>query len=484
MIDKIYKPVPANSLALFRILFGVIMLWEVYRYFHYGWIERYWVRPAMNFTYEGFSWVTPLSADGMVLLFVVMGVLAFFVTIGFLYRFSAALLFVIFTYTFLLEQARYLNHFYLVMLISFLMIFLPAHRKYSVDSKLFSKIKYNRVPKWSVWVLQFQIGIVYLFGGIAKINRDWLSGSPMDMWLPRRSDFPLIGSLFEHYETALFMSYSGLILDLVALPLLMIRKTRPWIFAGLILFHFMNDKIFTIGIFPWFMIGALTIYLPTTWPKDLYRYLTTLSPTQKQMWITVALLGGLTGSWFHESIALVPFSISAVMLVILVWDFLVNPAEETHLTLDEPGFRKSGWVAAGLALWMFIQITVPLRHLAIPGNPSWTEEGHRFAWHMKLRSKSCVEQFYLLDRESGERRAVNGMPFLESWQRSKVSARPQLVIQYASFLSEIYDNQPVYADIRCSLNGGEEQRLLDPDRDLTQVTFHDWKQNDWIYRYD
>jgi len=30
---------------------------------------------------------------------------------------------------------------------------------------------------------------------------------------------------------------------------------------------------------------------------------------------------------------------------------------------------------------------VPLRHLLYPGYVSWNEQGHRFAWQMKLRDK-------------------------------------------------------------------------------------------------
>ncbi|WP_069130264.1 HTTM domain-containing protein [Rhodohalobacter halophilus] len=174
--------------------------------------------------------------------------------------------------------------------------------------------------------------------------------------------------------------------------------------------------------------------------------------------------------------------ISAFIFVVLIWDFHINPDEETYLKLDNPKISKSNWIVAGVAVWIIIQVAVPLRHYTIPGDPSWTEEGHRFAWHMKLRSKSCIEQLYVENRESGELQEVNGMPFLESWQRDKVSARPQMVIQYASYLSRLFDDQPVYADIQCSLNGGEERTLLDPGVDLTQVTFKDWKQNDWIKR--
>ena len=56
----LFNPVDISFLVFFRILFGGIMLWEVYRYFTYGWIRRYYVEPALTFTYYGFSWVKPI----------------------------------------------------------------------------------------------------------------------------------------------------------------------------------------------------------------------------------------------------------------------------------------------------------------------------------------------------------------------------------------------------------------------------------------
>lgn len=481
--ESLFKPVHIGSLVAFRVLFGLVMLWEVYRYFDRGWITRYWVDPAFNFKYEWFEWVVPLSADGMVLLFYLLGLLSVFITIGLFYRVSAGLFFLLFTYTFLLEQARYLNHFYLVMLISFIMTLLPAHRAFSVDAYLFPKHRSNVVPYWTVLTLQLQIGLVYFFGGIAKLNMDWLTGSPMDSWLPRRSDFPVIGEYFEISEVTLFVSYSGLLLDLLALPLLIIRKTRPWMALALVFFHLMNDRLFTIGIFPWFMIAALTIYLPPSWPKDLTRYLSGRPFNTKLFLVAVGLMGAYIGAWFHESISTLPFLVSFMITIILIWDFHENPNGYRNQTSSAVKIPFSRAVVAGLSIWFLLQIFIPMRHVVIPGNPSWTEEGHRFAWHMKLRSKSCNEQFYVEHRETGDKLVVGGMPFLENWQRRKVSARPQLVKQYAMYLSRLNDDQPVYADIECSLNGGPYRQLIDPNVDLTKVTFHDWKKNDWILRY-
>ena len=479
-MKKLFYPVHAGSLVAFRILFGLVMLWEVYRYFDRGWIERYWVKPVFNFKYEWLEWVHPLSADGMTLVFYLLGILSVTITVGLFYRASVILFFLIFTYTFLLDQARYLNHFYLIILVSFLLAVVPAHRGYSVDAWLFPKLRKAVVPYWSVCLMQFQIGIVYFFGGVAKLNADWLSGSPMDAWLPRRSDFPLVGEYFEFPEFVFFISYSGLLLDLLALPLLLYRKTRPYMAVALVLFHFTNDRLFTIGIFPWFMIAALTIFLPPSWPRDLMNYLLRKSMNQKLFLTAVGFSVAFMGLWFHEGYSILPFLIAFMITIVLVWDFHKNPAVTEKLfngnTVKKPGV----FLVTGLSLWVMFQLLIPMRHVVIPGNPSWTEEGHRFAWHMKLRSKSCNEQFYVEHRESGERIAVQGMPFLENWQRRKVSGRPQMVIQYASFLSEINHGQPVYADIECSLNGAPYRQLIDPDVDLTRVKFRDWKKNDWI----
>ena len=58
-------------------------------------------------------------------------------------------------------------------------------------------------------------------------------------------------------------------------------------------------------------------------------------------------------------------------------------------------------IVAGLALWLAVQILVPLRHLLYPGNVSWTEQGHRFAWMMKLRDKDAEASFTVRDPATG-----------------------------------------------------------------------------------
>ena len=167
------------------------MLWETYRYFTYGWITRYFVEPVVTFPYYGFSWLKPWPGRGMYIHFFVLGLAAACVMAGFLYRIATPVFFLAFTYFFLLDQTRYLNHFYLVCLISFLMCFLPANRAFSVDALLRRKIRSDVVPAWTLWLLRAQVGIPYFFGGIAKLNRDWiLGGEPMRTWLHPLTESP------------------------------------------------------------------------------------------------------------------------------------------------------------------------------------------------------------------------------------------------------------------------------------------------------
>src|SRR5215217_7015607 len=220
LCGALFNPVDISFLVFFRILFGGIMLWEVYRYFTYDWITRYYVEPAVTFTYYGFSWVKPWPGPGMYIHFFVLGLAAAGVMVGFVYRIAAPVYFLAFTYSFLLDQTRYLNHFYLVCLISFLMCFLPAERAFSVDALLRRKIRSDVVPAWTLWLLRAQIGIPYFYGGIAKLNSDWMyGGEPMRIWLSPLTKMPALGHIFASDFVIYSFVIGGLLIDLLVVPL-------------------------------------------------------------------------------------------------------------------------------------------------------------------------------------------------------------------------------------------------------------------------
>ncbi len=204
------------------------MLWHVWRYFSSGEIESLYITPKFHFSYWGFEWVRPWPGIGMYLHFFVMGLLAAAILVGLHYRVCTVLFWLAFTYQFLLDKCLYQNHYYLISLISFLLIFLPAHRAASLDAWLRPAIRSDVVPAWTLWLLRAQIGIPYFFGGIAKLNPDWLRCEPMRQGMaePHRTGIPLIGQWFTQEWMVVLFSYGGLLLDLCIVPLLLWRRTR------------------------------------------------------------------------------------------------------------------------------------------------------------------------------------------------------------------------------------------------------------------
>lgn len=435
----LFEPVDISFLVFFRIVFGGILVWEVYRYFTRGWIGRYFVEPVVNFTYYGFSWVKPWPGRGMYIHFFVLGLAAACVMAGFLYRIAAPVLFVTFTYFFLLDQTRYLNHFYLVCLVSLLMCFLPAERAFSVDALLRRNIRSDVVPAWTLWLLRLQVGIPYFFGGIAKLNSDWLrGGEPMRIWLSPFTKIAGVGHLFAAEWVVYSFAIGGLLLDLLVVPLLLWRRTRPFAFGAAIMFNLLNAVIFEIGIFPWLMLGALLIFFP---PDLVRRFAHAFMSPGEEFDAEPAQIGGAEKIAKGRSCA--PLSTSQKVVVGL------------------------------LAAYFVVQLVLPLRHFLYPGNVSWTEEGHNFAWHMKLRTKAGEAVFTVTHPRTGQTWTIKPEDHLESHQVMKMTTKPDLLLLFAHHLAEEkkregYDDVEVRARVMVSLNGREPQLLIDPNVDLSK----------------
>jgi len=492
----LHHPVDAASLVAFRVAYGLVMLWEVYRYLSHDWVASYWIEPDFHFKYRFFEWVHPWPGEGMYLHFYAMGALALLVTVGLFYRLAAALLWLAFTYTFLLEQATYLNHFYLVSLIGFLMIFVPAHRVWSVDAVLRPTRRSSRVPAWSVWLLRFQVGVPYFFGGLAKCTGDWLRGEPMRDWLQKEDDFPLIGRFFDEEWMVYFFSWSGLLIDLLCVPFLLIRRTRAVAFGVLILFHFTNTRLFSIGIFPWFMMAATAIFFDPDWPRRIWQDVWGRPSRRGVITLVAFALGGVAAGWFKEEVEILPSIIGAVSLALCVWHFLVDRSPVVQSDPSESPTVEPAWSASStpvlracttlaLGVWAAAQCVLPLRHYWIPGNVHWTEDGHRFAWHMKLRDKDGSVYFQLLNPATGETRGDNPRSALTSRQYRKMSTRPYMIRQYARHLAEVYRREhgweevEVYARSEVSLNGRPREAMVDPEANLADVPYS-YGRTPWI----
>lgn len=107
-----------------------------------------------------------------------------------------------------------------------------------------------------------------------------------------------------------------------------------------------------------------------------------------------------------------------------------------------------------------------------------------YAWHMKLRSKRGRTEFTIKDPDSGRAFKIDPDDYLNNRQERKMRTRPMMILQFSHWLRDNYREQgmknvEIYVDSFASLNGREEQRLVDPSYDLAQIEWSVWPA-EWI----
>lgn len=425
LAHALFRPVDAASLAAFRILFGALMLASVVRFWANGWIRDLYLTPSFHFHYFGFSWVSPWPGWGLYAHFAVLGLASALVMVGLFYRAAAAVLFLSFTYVELLEKATYLNHYYLISVVSFLIIFMPLHRAASLDAWRRPSLASPTAPAWALHLLRFQIGLVYVFAGLAKLRPDWLlRGQPLGIWLAAHADLPLVGPLLAQRWVAHAMSLAGAAFDLTVVFFLMNRRTRPFAYAAVVVFHLVTWALFPIGMFPWIMMGSALIFFPPDWPRRRFP--------------------ALFGKDRME-------------------------AEPAPL----PSRRAQRFVMGLLCAHAALQILLPLRHWLYPGDTAWTEEGFRFAWKVMLVEKLGYVEYRVVDRATGRTVFVDPSRYLTPNQVKMMSMSPDMILELAHHIADDYRKRgadvAVHADAWVTYNGRPSQRLIDPGVDLARA---------------
>lgn len=221
----------------------------------------------------------------------------------------------------------------------------------------------------------------------------------------------------DNHSLATFMGNASLFLDLLMPIALIWRRSRPLALALGAIFHLTNSRLFSLGVFPWMMLAAFVLFLEP---------------------------GTIRG----------------------------KPVERPRCHSRTP----SGPALSALGLYLAIQLLVPLRHHLYPGNVDWTEEGGCFSWRMRLLEHEGRIEFQVEDPDKGVHWVVYPEDELTAKQAGSVAIWPDLVMQYARHLREVYlrkgvRDPVVRAHMWVSLNGWPYQWMMDPQADLGRARF-------------
>jgi hypothetical protein len=411
---RLWAPVDAASLGAFRFLLGALLVVAVVRHWLKGAIFDAFVVPTHFFAYDGLSFVRPLPGSGMYFVYAALAIAGASLAIGFRSRTSAAIACVLFTYAHLCDTANYLNHYYLLSLLLGLAALLPLGTALSIDARGRGPCT---VPAWVLWLVRLQIGVVYFYGGVGKLDSDWLFGAmPLRTWLAAAGDFPLLGPILRLPMTAYAMSWLGAAFDLSVPFFLVTKRTRSFAYAFVVFFHVVTARLFQIGMFPWVMIALTLVFFDPSWPRTTFR-----------------------GPSWH--------------------------------TPETRNVAPPRWLFAIALVWALSQLVYPLRSHLYSGDVLWTEEGYRFSWRVMLIEKAGSAEFEASDPKTGASRIVRTRALLTPFQEKMMATQPDMIRAFAHMIADDAERRGeprprVTADVVVTLNGRPKARLVDPTVDL------------------
>jgi vitamin K-dependent gamma-carboxylase len=432
----LFRPTHPSTLSIFRIVFGLVMTYQTIYYIQIDYTYQFMSGPQLLFSYSGLEFLQPLPEPTLkVLQWGMLGAGLLF-TLGLLYRLATAYLLVVFSYFSFIDKTLYNNHLYLFSLLLLCFLFVDAHKMYALRLKKGADHTASppvSVPYWQLFIFQFLIFVAYFYGGIAKLDSQWLN-----MALPRIMVSKVVGDSPLIPYLAVFFAYGGLLYDLSIGFLLLWKKTR-WIAVVLVLIFNLTNGFFLfddIGVFPFFMIGGTIVFF---------------DPERVHQWLSRRPARGRKKR-------------------------KANKARTTPPLLSTPFGIKHYVTATILLVFIGFHLIFPLRHLWLTDHPEWTGIASKFAWRMKLQHYDVQEvAMTIQDGIQGRTSPIDVPSFLTSNQVLHFFEDPFQVVQLAKHLREEglkrgMTDPVVKARVVASLNGRPHQLMFEPMVDLSRVT--------------
>lgn len=432
MVSKfLFKKIDNAQLIVFRIFYGILVSAECYGAIATGWVRRTLVEPQFTFSFIGFEWLQPLPGNGMYIYFAIMGTLGILITIGYRYRLSAFAFAVMWTGVYLMQKTSYNNHYYLLMLLGYIMAFFPAERDFSLDAKNRPESRSHVMPNWIRWTIILQLFIVYTYASVAKLYGDWLDFSIIEILMKSKKDYYLVGELLQQKWIHKIIAFFGIFYDLLVVPALLWKPTRKVALVLSLFFHLFNSIVFQIGIFPYLSLAFIVFFFP-------------------------------------------PETIRSIFL------------KKKKVIIDStPVIPKNKKLLLGaLGIYFLVQLLLPLRHHTFEDDVLWTEEGHRLSWRMMLRSRSGSIRMSAVNKETGKVNNINLNEYLTKKQRRKVACYPDFTWQFAQYIKNEFakkgEDVQIFVKNRVKVNNGKYHEFIDPNVDLASEPWKHFEHHEWI----
>lgn len=428
----LFDAVDNSGLVLFRALLGFLLFSEALGALVSGWVTRVFVDTKMTIPFLGFEWLAEtLHGPIMYGWYAALCIFGLLVMLGYKYKLSITAYGILWWAVYLSQKSHYNNHYYLMVVMCFVMLLLPAHRYFSIDSFKNANFRKISCPRWCYVLLIGLFWIVYTYASINKIYPDWLQAVPLKIWFKQKSDFWLVGPLLSQEWMPWLIAYGGIVFDGLIIPALLWKKTRWWAFGFNLFFHLFNSAVFHIGVFPYMMIAITVLFFP---PTELSK-----------------------------------------------WFFKTKPS----LNFLSESFKSKPHIVWALSSFLLLNILFPLRHHLLEGNVLYTEEAHRMSWRMMLRSKGGSISFTVRNQETKEYEIVDLKEYLNRNQISTLATHPDAVYWFIQKLKKEYHNKgwkdlAINVRARVRVNRQDYYYLYETTANLANISWSHLRHNDWV----
>jgi len=412
--------VSSRPLGLFRVLFGLLLL------FQFSKIAKrvpFFKDPDyLYFPFPELDWMPVFSYELMMGLLVVGFLATILFTIGLFYRYVAIIMALVYGYFFSLDAMYFNNHYYLIFLLCMLMCFTDADRSFAVS---FSKKKTKaRLPRWQYLILQLQIGIVFFYGGLSKCTADWFNGN-------------VIKGITDSEFVNLFLIYGGTVFDMLIPVALFYKKTRPYAIILVILFNVSNHFLFNdIASFPLLVIASMLLFLPDgKFPEVIHSFFKLEQDKEK------------TGS----------FSLFSKMVLGCFFIFQFIYPLRHHLIKGHVDWTGQGHYFAWRMKSYHKDATVDFYAMDKNTNQRAYKINHGLDKYLIQRMTSMPHM----------------IPKLSTYMRKQIEKQ-----------DGINPNLGIQIDNMVSLNHRKKKLAVNPSIDITQAKFSKYGNNKWIFNLD
>uniref|UniRef100_A0A1A9W7G3 HTTM-like domain-containing protein n=1 Tax=Glossina brevipalpis TaxID=37001 RepID=A0A1A9W7G3_9MUSC len=473
----LHRPVDASALAIFRMLYGLIMLIDLAEERGGGQMDIRFGEP-LKCHFPLFKGLKQFSFPTMGCIYMIMWFGALGIALGYRFRLSCLAYIAPYWYIFLLDKPSWNNHSYLFGLVGAILLFTQANHYWALDKYLNPNLP-STIPYWNYFLIKFQFFILYMYAGTKKFSPEWLAGYAMSSlshhWVLTPFcwflSYEMVDLLIVHWFTAAF--------DFSIAFFMTSELTRIWATPFMVLFHLMNSRLFVIGMFPWVCLAQVPMFYSCDWPRKV----TLLNC--KNVWYKMLKkeAEGKSRKAKYEKDSTIP-STNAKASSDLCLKLVKYQIENINL------IQKCRTLL--VLFYCCLQLFLPYSHFITQGYNNWTNGLYGYSWDMMVHSYETLEvQIKIVDNLNQQEHYMDPYAFTEydRWTKYADMAKQYaqcirnnlqlLHFEKSNAISITSLNISIYIDVWCSMNGRLMQRVFDPRVDLLTADWFPFKRTAW-----